>query len=44
MKSFVDGNMVTAWASKNGPSRHIKFHHVFQMCCIKTNAVLKLLK
>ena len=32
------------WANKNGPSGHIKFLHIFQICCIITNDLLKPLK
>ena len=32
------------WASKNGPSGHIKFDHIFQICCIISNYLLKVLK
>ena len=26
------------WASKNGPSGHTKFDHIFHICCIITNS------
>ena len=32
------------WASKNGPSGHTKFDHIFQICCIISNYLLKVLK
>ena len=30
------------WASENGPSGHTKFDHIFHICCIITNELLKL--
>ena len=32
------------WASKNWPSRQIKFHHIYHCCCIITIHLFKLLK
>ena len=32
------------WASDNGPSGHTNFDHIFHVCCIITNDLLKLLK
>ena len=36
--------MICDWASKNGPSGHINFDHIFHICCIITNDLLKLHK
>ena len=32
------------WASENGPSGHTNFDHIFHVCCIITNDLLKLYK
>ena len=34
--------LICDWASENGPSWHTKFHHIFHICCIITNELLKL--
>ena len=31
---FGESGHICDWASKNGPSGHIKFNYIFQTCCI----------